>query len=317
MTDNLTSMYEELNGLSDEEKAYALEILKEYSKKGKSDKYTNLLYKEYDEIPVDISTFLHEKKYLGKALIDKEGRFTIFPYWEKVLQDIFPDPLKPAQYNTLALTGSIGLGKSTIAVIIIIYELYRMLCLKDPYVHYGLQPIDLITFAVINITLDAAKGVAWNKLQSMIQASDWFMARGTLSKGEAPEWRPPKGIELIYGSMPRHILGRAVFACLDGDTVINTVNGDFKISDLVDKNINVSNIDSNNDVVISDTCTVLPTKQSCEEIEITLDDDTVIKCTPEHKFLLSDGTYKEAQYLTEYDDICDSNMIGSNDIANH
>lgn len=213
MTDNLTSMYEELNGLSDEEKAYALEILKEYSKKGKSDKYTNLLYKEYDEIPVDISTFLHEKKYLGKALIDKEGRFTIFPYWEKVLKDIFPDPLKPAQYNTLALTGSIGLGKSTIAVIIIIYELYRMLCLKDPYVHYGLQPIDLITFAVINITLDAAKGVAWSKLQSMIQASDWFMARGTLSKGESPEWRPPKGIELIYGSMPRHILGRAVFCC--------------------------------------------------------------------------------------------------------
>ena len=74
----------------------------------------------------------------------------------------------------------------------------------------------------------------------------------------------------------------------------------------------MSNIDNNNDVVISDTCTVLPTKQSCEEIEITLEDGMVIKCTPEHKFLLSDGTYKEAQYLTEYDDICDSSMIGSN-----
>ena len=35
-----------------------------------------------------------------------------------------------------------------------------MMCLKDPYEHYGLQTIDLITFALVNITLDAAKGVA-------------------------------------------------------------------------------------------------------------------------------------------------------------
>jgi hypothetical protein len=35
-----------------------------------------------------------------------------------------------------------------------------MLCLKDPYLYYGLQPIDLITFAFMNITIDAAEGVA-------------------------------------------------------------------------------------------------------------------------------------------------------------
>ena len=40
-----------------------------------------------------------------------------------------------------------------------------MMCLKNPYLHYGLQDIDLITFAFINITLDAAKGVAWDKCQ--------------------------------------------------------------------------------------------------------------------------------------------------------
>jgi hypothetical protein len=46
------------------------------------------------------------------------------------------------------------------AVLCGLYELYRMLCLKDPYLHYGLQPIDKITFAFMNITLDASKGVA-------------------------------------------------------------------------------------------------------------------------------------------------------------
>lgn len=37
------------------------------------------------------------------------------------------------------------------------------------------------------------------------------MQRGSISKGDVPEWSPPKGIELIYGSQSRHIIGRAVY----------------------------------------------------------------------------------------------------------
>lgn len=215
----------ELEGLSEAEKQAVLQILNEYSDTGKSHTLDNYLYEDYEEIPVDIDTFLHDRMYLGNALYDGEGRFTLFPYWEELLKKIYPDPLKPAMCNTLALTGAIGIGKSTEAVIIGIYELYRMLCLKDPYVHYGLQPIDLITFAVINITIDAAKGVAWSKLQSMIQASPWFMARGTVSKADVPEWRPPKGIELIYGSQSRHVIGRAVFWAFE-DEISFQINQD-------------------------------------------------------------------------------------------
>lgn len=207
----MNNYFEELKDLSEEERNLALKILKEYSEQGNSNQLNKLLYEDYEEIPVNISEFLHNDNYLGKGLTDEEGRFTIFPYWENLLKEIFPDSLQPAKYNTLALTGAIGLGKSTIAVIIGCYELYRMMCLKNPYVHYGLMPTDLITFAVLNITMDAAKGVAWSKLQSLIQSSKWFMERGTISKSDIPEWKPPKGIELIYGSQSRHIIGRAVF----------------------------------------------------------------------------------------------------------
>lgn len=208
MPNNL--IQDKLNNLTEKEREEALKILKEYYS-GNQKSYQNLLYKDYDEIPVDVETFLHDEKYLGKGLTDEEGRFTLFPYWENLLKEIYPDPLKPAKYNTLALTGGIGLGKSTEAVIIGIYELYRMLCLKDPYIYYGLQPIDLISFAVMNITLDAAKSVAWDKMQNLIQSSEWFMSRGSLTKSDYPEWKPPKGIELIAGSQTRHIIGRAVY----------------------------------------------------------------------------------------------------------
>jgi hypothetical protein len=58
-----------------------------------------------------------------------------------------------------------------IAVVAMLYLLYRMLCLKDPYTYYGMMPNDKITFSMLNITLDAAQGVGWDKLQQHIQNS--------------------------------------------------------------------------------------------------------------------------------------------------
>lgn len=213
MADNKIVELLDNENLSETEKQEVLKILKQVSSTGTSDIYSKLLSEDYDEIPVDIETFLKNKKYLGSGLINDEGRFTVYPFWVETLKKIFPDPLKPAAYNTLALTGSIGIGKSFMAVLCMLYDLYRMLCLKDPYVYYGLQPIDKITFAVMNITLDASKGVAWDKMQQLIQSSKWFLEKGSVSGTVNIEWSPSKNIELIAGSLPRHIIGRAVFSC--------------------------------------------------------------------------------------------------------
>ena len=109
-------------------------------------------------------------------MINEEGKFTVYTYWLNLLKEIFPDPLKPATYNTLALTGAIGLGKSFVAVLVGLYELYRMLCLKDPYIYYGLQPIDKITFAVMNITLD---GIEYGKYRFISESEVDKMLRLT------------------------------------------------------------------------------------------------------------------------------------------
>lgn len=151
--------YSVLDNLSPEEKKLALSILQEYATKGKSEQLDELISADYEEIPVVIEEFLHNPDYLGSGLTDDEGRFTVFPYWVNLLKEIFPDSYS-TRYNMLVLSGAIGLGKSFVAVICMLYMLYRMLCLKDPYKHFGLQPIDHITFSIMNITLDAAKGVA-------------------------------------------------------------------------------------------------------------------------------------------------------------
>ena len=167
-------------------------------------------YSDYEEIPVDIMTFMHDRKYLGNALYNKEGKFTIFPYWENKLQEIFPTNVDTA-YNTVIFTGAIGLGKSTIAVICLLYLLYRLLCLKDPYLFYGLQPIDKITISLMNITLENAKGVALDKMNQMILSSEWFLAHGEMCGTVNLEYRPQKHIELITASSNNQVIGRALF----------------------------------------------------------------------------------------------------------
>ena len=207
----LKNKNELLKSLNDDEKSLVLSILQEYENDGYSNTYNTLLYSDYSEIPVDISTFLHNRDYLGNALYDQEGRFTLFPYWEEKLKDIFPTNTT-TRYNTIIFTGAIGLGKSTIAVICLLYMLYRLLCLKDPYLYYGMQPIDKITISLMNITIENAKGVALDKMNQMILSSNWFMSHGKMSGISNLEFVPDKHIELITASSNNQVIGRAVFA---------------------------------------------------------------------------------------------------------
>ena len=206
-----------LDALSAEERALAMQILREYATEGSSALLEDLKYSDFEEIPVDIMTFISDDRYLGRGLysVDEftgERKCTVFPYWLEKLQEIFPDNLT-TRYNTLILTGSIGLGKSFVAVLCQLYLLYRMMCLKDPYTYYGLQPIDKITFSMLNVTLEAAQGVGWDKMQQLLQSSEWFMDRGNMNASRTnPQWMPPKGIELIFGSSNRHVVGRALFS---------------------------------------------------------------------------------------------------------
>lgn len=72
---------EQFKGLSKKEKEYALKILEEFAKQGKSDTYNELVYADYNEVPVDIITFISDDNYLGQAWKDKHGNLKLYPFW--------------------------------------------------------------------------------------------------------------------------------------------------------------------------------------------------------------------------------------------
>jgi hypothetical protein len=188
------------------------------------------------------------------------------------------------------------------------YLMYRIMCLKNPLEYYHLKPTEKIIFAFMNITKEASKKIAIDKFQKTVQMSPWFMSRGSMTQFENnPFWVPPNPIQIVIGSQPSDVIGLPIFFCLSGDTTIKTTEGDRRLEDIVGKNIQVVSVGPDGHETISNTCKVLPTKLTNDEYSIELDDGTVINCTGEHRFMLSDGSYKLACELTTDDELFSTN----------
>lgn len=302
---------------SEEEKQIALSILNELSSKGESKTLLDLLYQDYKEIPVDIETFLTDDRYLGLAWKDARGKSKVYPFWMNVLKEIFPNNLD-TNYDTLLESGARGLGKSEVACgAVCSYLMYRVMCLKNPLEFYHLKLTEKIAFAFMNIKLDLAEAIATDKFQKTIQMSPWFMSKGTMTRRNNKDfWLPPDPIELIVGSQSDDLIGRPIFFCLDGETMIKTTEGLKRLDTLVNKDIQVMSIDERGNEVISEHCTVKPTLETNEEYQIELEDGSIIKCTPTHRFMLKNGMYKMAKDLTEDDELFDESVTYNEFIQN-
>jgi hypothetical protein len=201
-----------LNQLSPKERELALSILEQYSKTGESDIFKGLLDEDYREKPVDIITFILDKRYLGKAWHDSDGKVKLYDYWNTKVKELLPDAYTTA-VNNLIISGARGLGKSEIAVAVMAYLMYRVMCMKNPQQHFRLKPTEKICFAFMNITKILAEEIGISKFQHTIQMSPWFMEKGSMSqRNNEPYWIPPEPVDIIIGSQSSHVIGQPIFA---------------------------------------------------------------------------------------------------------
>jgi hypothetical protein len=184
------------------------------------------------------------------------------------------------------------------------YILYQLLCLRNPQEYYGLQANSKIVLIFFNVNLDLSYGVAYQKLQTMLMASPWFLDHGRVyGRDDKNKWfQPNKGIEFTVGSQERHSLGQDIF-CLDGSTLIMTPDGEKRIDSLENKEVSVISEDSSGNPIERNGCTVLQTGLVNDIIRITLEDGTELKVTPNHLVRLESGVYTRADSLKVGDDL--------------
>ena len=90
--------------------------------------------------------------------------------------------------------------------------------------------------------------------------------------------------------------------CFTGDTLIETLYGQVPIQELVDKEILVYCYNGEK-ISISTMKNIRKTGTLKEVWKLTLDNNKTIKATPNHKFMMRDGNYKELRDLKEGDSL--------------
>lgn len=278
-----------------------LQILQEICDTGESKTYEDIWLTDYKEIPVDKHTFLTNDYYLGGT--NNNGK-SIYPVWMDTMLEL---ERTGNQYYEIVFTGATRTGKSSTAVSDAAYNLYRLMCLRDPQAYFGLKSVSTISIFFFNLNATLARGVAYKEFNSTLAASPYFMDHGRMSKSEAnPTYIPDGGlIEIKAGSDSSQALGQATY-CVTGDTLIVTKSGKREIREL-ERTTHQLVLSYNTKTHEAEfvNAKVLCTGFANRLVEITLENDIVIRCTPNHKVLLDNGAYKKARDLTLDDEVAD------------
>lgn len=106
--------------------------------------------------------------------------------------------------------------------------------------------------------------------------------------------------KLLY-NLKKLRYSKIIIACFTGDTKVKSLDGNFySFKELVDNDVKtlwVYSIDKNGNVAPSLAKNIRKIKETNKLVKITLDNGKVIKCTLDHKFMLPDLSYEEAQNL--------------------
>ncbi len=127
---------------------------------------------EFEERPPTITEFCGPN-YLN---IGKHLRERVLAELVKIFGDEFI-PGHIAEYSQALITGGIGIGKTTIASVVLTYMACCTLCLKDPQDYYDLLPGSAIAFMQMSTKASQALDVIFHDTKSRIDNSPWFRDR--------------------------------------------------------------------------------------------------------------------------------------------
>jgi hypothetical protein len=145
--------------------------------------------------PVSIETFIESADYLGM-------RGQIYP----VVMDCLVELNNPvveglehryrlgSAYSEAVLTGAIGTGKTTFALLTTAYQLYILSCLREPQQVYGLDRASELLFIFQSVNERLAKQVDFDRFRALIAESPYFRSHFPFDKDIKSELRFPNRI---------------------------------------------------------------------------------------------------------------------------
>lgn len=151
---------------------------------------------------VDFHTFLTDPQYL-----DLEG---IYPFWLEESKHDYSD------YSSVALTGSIGGGKTVFSNMLTCYRLYRWFSQGDLHAYFRVLRGSPLYFLYFSVSMKAAERSGFKLLRQMIDNSPWFQKHFPRRKDIQSSIQFSNGFSIEYASGESHAIGlNVVGAILD------------------------------------------------------------------------------------------------------
>lgn len=234
-------------------------------------------------------------------------------------------------------------GKSTVARKAFVYVLYRILCLRYPRATFNIDEDATIANVIISMTLRQVYDtnvLPFVKLMESMPCFQRVMSQRSFENFDLTNPNCPipfvceKSTGNIYfpdniiitcGSNQGHFTGYNVVNsfCFTGDTKVYTDKGVITFKELTDRFNNgekfkTLTLDSQCRRRITEITNALETTRTQDLIRIYYTDEDYIECTPTHPFIIKNPKsndinikyengipYKQAQYLTEKDELYD------------
>lgn len=117
---------------------------------------------EYRECPVSFIEFVTSPMYLG---VERDTYGALIAHGQQIVAS--------KKMEVVMLTG-IGGGKSFLGQLLMCYQAYHLLCLKDPHAYYKLSKDKPISLVNMGLSATQARQVVFAGFRSLIMGSPWF-----------------------------------------------------------------------------------------------------------------------------------------------
>ncbi len=127
--------------------------------------------------------------------------------------------------------------------------------------------------------------------------------------GDAPIYDALVRLAQDFAARYPLVQGQGNFGCFAGDTKVELYNGEQKtLAELVDMahrgaRVDVFTVDAHRNVRIKPMRAPRLVRRNDPVVKLTLESGAEIVCTPDHRFMLRDGTYREARELKPKDQL--------------
>jgi len=169
---------------------------------------------DYIKPPPTITEFIDDPYWLGSVTKPSEENQGIFPIWRDILVNDFD---LDSKVHNVVVTGSLGIGKSWISVLVLLYRIVLAKLLLNPQNFFGLSKGNQIYYTILSITREQVGTTAFQDAINFMTYSPFF----TEECGFDPESVYSKqliplgnSISINAGSKGWHFIGKNVMGIL-------------------------------------------------------------------------------------------------------